>query len=525
MNTKTKQQKNNIKPPVVTMLGHVDHGKTSILDVIRDTKIQEGEAGGITQNVRAHQVNFKDKKGNEQKITFIDTPGHEAFSQMRSRGASVTDIVVLVVAANDGVQPQTVEAVEFAKESEVPIIVALNKMDLESIDKAKIKRELANIGVQAEDLGGDTIFVETSAEKKEGINELLETILLISEMNQIKEEELKDGKAKATVLESTIDKSIGTVSLCLVNAGEIKVDDYILVGENVNKVRAIQNEFKQLQDKAVVSDAVWVSGISEELPIGEVIYFYDNPDDLKESLRKYKESQNESETKKEETELTSELLSDLLSSRNEGTDYPELNIILKSQNQGTLEVVMEEMEKINIKGVGMNIISADCGDINEDDILKAKDVNGIVIGFKSSINKKTKKIAKLEKVLVQNYEIIYNLLDELEEVLESFIEPEEEEVEVARALVKKIFTLSDGKKVAGCMVEKGTVVKGYTAFVMRKENGNNLRVGDGKIVSLKHGKEEVHEAIKGAECGIMLEPQVDIEKKDIIVCFKIQKSK
>ncbi|MBU0975358.1 MAG: translation initiation factor IF-2 [Patescibacteria group bacterium] len=518
----TKKEYNLVRPPVVTFLGHVDHGKTSILDAIRGTRLQVCEAGGITQNIRAHQIEYKAKTGTAYKITFIDTPGHEAFSEMRSRGANVTDIVVLVVAVDDGVKPQTKEAISFAKESKVPIIVAINKVDLKGHDLAKIKRELSTAGVQAEDLGGNVMFVKVSAKKKTGLDQLIETILLVAEMQELKMQKPKEGIAEAVVLESTTDKSQGPISLCLVKSGEISIGNYVGWEDKCATIRALKNETFCSQEKAQVSDPVWISGFQKEIPIGVKLVFYPNQSDVK--AIKNEASETPDEEKELSEVLDEDILSQLLEAKTDEDDIIELNIVIKSESQGTLEVALKELQKVSSDDVAIKILHSGTGEITEDDILKAKNAKGIVIGFKSKIASKNQKIAKQEKVLVRNYEIIYELIDEVADVLESMKEPVEIEVEIARAKVLKTFELSNGSMIAGCKVLKGTILKGYRCYAERLSDKEKARVGEGKITSIRHNKDEVKETHKGSECGILLEPQIDLEKDDEIVCFKIEKS-
>lgn len=522
---KTKKEYTLKRWPVVTMLGHVDHGKTSLLDAIRGTKVQECEAGGITQNVRTHQIEFKAKDNNKYKITFIDTPGHKAFTKMRSRGATVTDIVVLVVAADDGVQPQTKEAIKFTKKAKAPIIVALNKIDKKGINKAKVKRQLSQNGVQIEKLGGDVMCVETSAKEKKGLDELLESILLVGELSQLKKMKSPRGHAFAVVLESSVDKSLGPISLCLIKGGSVAVGDYVSWNSSCTRIRSIKGDNFCNLDQADESEAVWLVGFNTLIPVGVTLYMSEDLREEKKIIapKKKKVIKKEDQiTDEQEEEMDQETLSELLSIKKQDTAKPQLSIILKSESQGTLEVAINELEKLSTDEVDLKLIDSSIGEITEDDIQKAKDVNGIVIGFKSKIGNKTEKISRQEKILVKNYDIIYQLLEEASEVIASLKKPELKEVEVARAIVKKVFELSDKSKIAGCKVSKGTIVKGYKCYAQRPSQKDE-RVGEGKIVSLKHRKEEVREAQKGTECGILIEPQIDIEKDDEIICFKKEK--
>lgn len=525
---KTKKEYTLKRWPVVTMLGHVDHGKTSLLDAIRGTKVQECEAGGITQSVRTHQIEFKAKDNNKYKITFIDTPGHKAFTKMRSRGATVTDIVVLVVAADDGVQPQTKEAIKFTKKAKAPIIVALNKIDKKGIDKAKVKRQLSQNGVQIEELGGDVMCVETSAKEKKGLDELLESILLVGELSQLKKMKSTRGHAFAVVLESSVDKSLGPISLCLIKGGSVAIGDYVSWNSSCTRIRSIKGDNFCNIDQASESEAVWLVGFNTLIPVGITLYMSKELREEKKIIAPKKkkvikkEDQISDESDAEEEEMDQETLSELLSIKKQDTAKPQLSIILKSESQGTLEVAINELEKLSTDEVDLKIIDSSIGEITEDDIQKAMDVNGIVIGFKSKIGNKTEKISRKEKILVKNYDIIYQLLEEVSEVIASLIKPELKEVEVARAIVKKVFELSNKSKVAGCKISKGTIVKGYKCYAQRPTQQDE-RVGEGKIVSLKHGKEEIREAPKDTECGLLIEPQIDIEKDDEIICFKEEK--
>lgn len=512
------------RPPVVTMLGHVDHGKTSLLDAIRDTRVQSGEAGGITQSVRAHLVHYKTKAGEDHKITFIDTPGHEAFSNMRERGAQVTDIVVLVVSAKDGVKPQTKEAIKFAKDSKVPIIVALNKIDIKGAEKAKIKRDLSTAGVQIEELGGDSILVETSATKKTGIEDLLEAILLVAQMSDLKVKRLKDEKAQAVVLESTTDKSMGPMSLCITKAGTVNIGDFMAWDENCGNVRAILDDNFVSKKETSISEPSWIIGFLSELPVGTKVSFYDSKKEFEVKTMEEESKVEESLDEDEGEKLDPEILTQLLQAKKE-EDKTSLNIILKSESQGTLEVVRAELERLSNEETKVNILESGTGEITRDDIITASTSAGIVLGFKSKLSKSNEKIAKQEKVLVRNYEIIYDLITEIDEVITSMTKPVMKETIVAKAEVKKVFELTNGLKVAGLKVTEGTILKGYQCHVNRKAGKKEETIGSGKITSLRYLKEEVKEASKGSECGIMIDPPIDIEKGDTVICFKIEKVK
>lgn len=510
----TKQKFQLERTPVVAVMGHVDHGKTSLLDAIRGTNIQAGEAGGITQNTRAHQITFHD-----HKITFIDTPGHEAFSSMRSRGAKVTDIVMLVVAVDDGVQPQTKESIKFALEQKVPIIVAINKIDLPGKNPQKIRQELSTAGLSLEEYGGDVMVAEVSAIKKTGLDDLLERILLIAEVNELKNETPTDYSGKTFLLESALDKNKGAVSLGIVKAGKITVGDFVVYNGGYSKIRQLLDQQQQNIETAEQGDPIWIIGIDDVLDAGTVILNTESEKQAKD-LAKAVEA---GEVVVEETVETPaeaiddlDMLSQMFTASQVKEDKKYLNIVLRTDAQGTLEAVRHELSELNDDEVEVKIIESGTGQITEKDILTAKNSKGIVIGFQADMDKRVEEIARKEKVLIRNYEVIYDLISELADAMESLLGPQMEEVEVARAKVKMVFTLSNGDKVAGCEVTKGNFIKGYRAYVARGQT----RMGEGKIVSLKHLKEEMREVKKGQDCGVILQPAVDFAEGDEIVCFK-----
>lgn len=506
------------RTPVVAVLGHVDHGKTSLLDAIRKSKVQESEEGGITQSIRGHKVEVALSSGEKQNITFIDTPGHEVFSDMRSRGAHITDIALLVVAADDGVMPQTKEAISFIKKAKVPVVVAINKIDLPTAQPDKVKQQLSKEDIVIEEFGGDVIAVEVSATKNKNIDELLETLILVAQVNGLKEESAPGLKAKTIVLESTLSKHLGATSFVLVKAGTLWAGDYVAWTDGYSKVRSIKDENLKNLEEADVSDPVWIVGLDQVLPTGETLYCFEKEADAKNHIQ-VKEAEEVKESSEESEETSDE---DMLAALFEGAKEDTrkiLKVVLRADVQGSLEVLETELKKLEDDDVGIEIITSSTGDITEDDIQKAKNVKGVIIGFRSGVSSRVKKIAQRQKVLLMTYELIYELLDDVDEALSSLIEPEEEEVEVAVASVKKIFDLTNGDVVAGCNVTKGTIIKGYRAFVRRQDE----RIGEGKITSLRHLKNEVKEAKKGSECGILLEPKVEVQEGDEIVCFKVEK--
>lgn len=520
--TKKKEQKIKIsRTPVISVMGHVDHGKTTLLDTIRGANIAASEEGGITQNTRAHQIEYKG-----QKLTFLDTPGHEAFSDMRSRGARFTDIVLLVVAADDGVQPQTKESIKFAKASKSTLIVAINKIDMPGANPAKVKQALANNDVLVEEFGGDVLSVEISAKLKKGIDELLDTILLQAEILELKKNKVTQGKAEAVVLESTLHKTRGAVALVLIRGGGIEKGDFVVSSHGVSKIRGLINEFGKEIDAAQEGDPVTIIGIDKVISTGEQLLFVD---DLDQAQKLFKEMQRQEPVelvKEIEEEIASGeednlgLLAQLLDTNTEKKETKFLKVVVKTDTQGTLEALIQKLNEIgDLDDVKIKILSSGTGAITEKDVLTAKNSGGLVIGFQTEMSGDVELIAKREKVLVRNYTIIYKLIEEIEAVLNSMLDPEEEIVEVSRAEIKKIFVLSNGEKVFGSRVLKGNVIKGYKCLVMRGEE----EVGNGKIISLKQNKADVKEVKKEQECGIIIEPDIEASEGDIIVCYKIEK--
>ena len=514
------------RTPIVAVMGHVDHGKTSILDAIRKTNVQEKEAGGITQNTRAHQIVH-----NGQKITFIDTPGHEAFSEMRSRGAQVTDIVLIVIAADDGIQPQTRESIEFAKKSKVPMIIVINKIDLTSANVKKVKQSLLQYDIQIEEFGGDVLLVEVSAKQKKNLDELLDTIILQAELLELKTSKVAQGLAEAFVLESTLDSKKGPSSLIIVKAGTITIGDFIIHSKGFSKIRALITDDKNSIQSATEGDTIMLIGLDEVLPTGEVLLFEKTQKASELLYKKFstteepiivppeKEEVVKEKSDEEEKDENLEFLSQLLNDQEKSADVKHLNIVLKTDTQGTLEAVTEKLNELSDDEVIVNILHSGTGNISERDILTAKDSKGIVIGFQINIPTDVVSISKREKVLLRNYEIIYTLLEEVNVVVESMKTSNEEITEIARSKIKKVFILSNGKSVAGCKITKGTIRKGYKCFILRDDE----EIGDGRIVSLKHNKKEVKEMKKDHECGIIIEPSVEFEKGDEIVCYKKEK--
>jgi len=497
-------------------MGHVDHGKTTLLDTICGKKIAAGETGGITQNTRAHQVTFE-----SQKITFIDTPGHEAFSSMRSRGAKVTDIVLLVVAADDGVQPQTKESIKFAKESKVPVIVAINKIDMPGKNLTKIKQELTDAGLHIEEYGGEVMVVEVSALKGTNVDTLLERVLLLAEMSELKVDKTDKVLGRVFTLEASLDSNRGPVALCIVKVGEIKAGDFLCYKGGYSKIRSMLNTEQKEITSAVQGDPIWLIGADKVLSTGEMVDIVGTEKEAKlfEKLREDDLVIAESLDLVKESIDDLDLLSDLLDTDEQDKNIKYLNVILRTDVQGTLEAVKAQLLDLNDEEVQIKILKEGTGKISEDDVLTAKNSRGIVIGFQVEMDKHVEEVARKERVLVRNYEIIYDLTQELSEAMDSMMAPKYEESEIARALVKRVFVLSNGQSVAGSVVEKGNIIKGTKVNILR----NGIKIGEGKITSLKSLKQEVKEAKKGSECGILIEPAIPLEENDEIVCIKVER--
>lgn len=517
-----KTTKSNVRQPIVAVMGHVDHGKTTFLDSIRNARVVDKEAGGITQNTRAHEVETK----SGFKITFIDTPGHAAFSAMRERGARVTDFVLLVVAADDGIQPQTKQSIEFAKENEVPVIVAINKIDIPGVKIEKIRQELSAFGIVPEEYGGENLFFEVSALQKTGLEEVLEGIELLSEVNELTPNEPKENViAEGFVMESQLDKQIGYNALAILKSGNLDNRYVGVTAESIFKVRAYMNEFNKGVKTVEESQPFVVTGLKDDIPTGEIINFVK---DEKQAKILQEKLQSGEVTEDEEKELSAEdLFAQMLVAQKEveqGVEQKELNVILRASTQGTLEAVREEIGNLATDESKITILNSGTGPVTEDDLNRAKIAKGLVIAFQSNVPRNIAEIAKRNKVLVRNYEIIYELVDELAEVLDSMDGPIEEEVEIARARVKQMFTLSDGSQVAGSVIEDGKFTRGYSIKIERGNGDEPEEIGRAKVREVRQGKNEVKEVKKGMECGLLLNPVIDgIEEGDFVVAYRIEK--
>ena len=504
LNKTSNQNAKNLalRPPIVTIMGHVDHGKTSLLDSLRSTNVVSGEHGGITQHIGAYQVKNTDGK----TITFIDTPGHAAFTEMRARGSKVTDIVVLVVAVDDGVKPQTVEAIQHAKAAKVPIIVALNKCDLPNSNISKIKNDLMRYELVAEDLSGDTLFVEVSATKKKNLDKLKETILLQSEILDLKAP--KDGQARGIVLESKIDKGKGPVSTILITEGSLKKGDHFVCGKTLGKIRAMISYDGKNIEMASPSMPVEILGMQESAKAGDEFFVVENEDEAKKinDFEKSGEKENNNIISQDNTKLFDK----------QGSKE-ELNIILKSDVQGSSEALRNAITKINHPEVSPKIILSDIGMINATDISLAKASKAVVIGFNVKPNKEAKKLSETQKVRIEFFNVIYKAIEFVEKSLSGLLEPERKEKIEGTAQILKIFKLSKSGKVAGSKVTDGEIKNNSKARIIR----DGKVVYDGSITSIFREKNAAKEVKSGLECGITFKNFLDFKEKDMIESYKV----
>ncbi len=491
------------RPPVVTIMGHVDHGKTTLLDSIRQSKVTQKEAGGITQHIGAYQVEIEGKK-----ITFLDTPGHAAFTTMRARGAKVTDITVLVVAADDGVMPQTVEAISHAKAAEVPIIVAVNKIDKPTAAPERVMQELTEHGLVPEDWGGDTIFVPISALKGEGIDQLLEMILLVAEMEELKAN--PERNANGTVIEAKLDKGRGPVATLLVQNGTLKVGNPIVAGNTFGRVRAMVNDLGRRVKEAGPSMPVEVTGLNEVPQAGDQFVVFDD----EKTARQVGEARMEKALQETRSETARVSLDTLFEQMKQG-DLKELSVIVKADVQGTVEALTAALEKIDVEGAKVNIIHTGVGAITESDVILATASNAIIIGFNVRPNPNAKRMAEEEKVDIRLHRIIYKAIEEIEQAMKGLLDPEYEEKVIGQVEVRTTFKVSRIGTIAGSYVTEGKVTRDSKVRLIR----DGIVIYEGEIDSLKRYKDDVKEVPQGYECGITIKNFNDIKEGDIIEAY------
>ena len=489
------------RPPVVTIMGHVDHGKTTLLDTIRHSKVVSTESGGITQAIGAYQIIH-----NGESITFIDTPGHAAFTAMRARGTSVTDIVIIIVAADDGVMPQTKEAIDHAKAAKVPIIVAVNKMDKPDANPNKVMEEMAALNITPEEWGGEYPFVKISAQTGQNIDELLETILATAEMLDLKAN--PNRYAVGSVIESKLDKHVGGVASILIQNGTLRIGDPIVIGTNYGKVRTMKNDLGQDVVSAGPSTPVEITGLQGNPEAGDKFMSFESETQAKEVAEKRKLIARDQKFKKENISLDS-----LFQAIDEGTK--EINIILKTDVKGSEEALKNSLQKIEVKGIKINIIRSDIGTITESDVVLANASSAIIIGFNVAPSPQTKEMAKEYSVDIRLYNIIYKAIEDMEAAMQGMLDPEFEEKVFGRAEVRKIFTFSKVGKIAGSYVTDGLIKSNSKIRVIR----DGIIIHDGNIAGLQRGKDSVKEVKKGFECGITLESYSDLKEGDILESY------
>ena len=498
------EEKRLPRPPVITVMGHVDHGKTSLLDAIRKTNVTAREAGGITQHIGAYKVNYQGKQ-----IVFLDTPGHEAFTAMRARGAQVTDVAILVVAADDGVMPQTIEAINHAKAAKVPIIVAINKMDRMGANPDHVKQQLAEHGLIPEDWGGDTIMVPVSAHQKTGITDLLEMILLVAEMQELKAN--PNLPAHGTIIEAQLDKGRGPVATVLVQRGTLHIGDTIIAGTSFGKVRAMVNDRGEKVKKALPSTPVEVLGLNDVPQAGDIL------DSTDEKTARSVAEKRIAKKKEEEIKLNSKVSLDDLFQRIQEGEIKELNIVVKADVQGTIEALKASLEKIKNDEVKVVVVHAGVGAITESDVMLASAANALIIGFNVRPDANARKAAETEKVDVRTYRVIYDALNDVEAAIKGMLAPKFKEVVQGRVEVRQLITISK-LLIAGCYVLEGKVTNSSKVRIIR----DGIVLHDDVIDSLRRFKDDVKEVAQGYECGITLEKYRDLKEGDVFEIYDME---
>ncbi len=495
------------RAPVVTILGHVDHGKTSLLDAVRETNVAEGEAGGITQHISAYQIEMKGRT-----ISFLDTPGHAAFTAMRARGAQGADIVILVVAADDGVMPQTKEAIAHAKAARVPIVVALNKMDKANANPERVKQQLAEQELVPDDWGGNTMVIPVSAKLKEGLDDLLEAILLVADNTDIRANPA--GRTIGTVIEAEVDKSKGTVATLLVQNGTLQSGDIVVAGTSYGRLRALFDFRGKPVKKAGPSTPVGVMGLNDVPAAGDIFRVVTSDKEARDIV-----TQRLDEQKQRAQASKKASLEDLFAAYQAG-EAKELNLIVKADVQGSLEPIMSEVKKLGKGEIGVNVLYAETGNIGENDVMLASASKAIVIGFNVQADVAARRLAEKEGISIRLYDIIYRMTEDIEKALKGMLDPVVTEKIIGRAEVLAVFPISKVGKIAGCKVREGELRRNAKVRMYRGED----LLFEGDMASLKHEKEDVREIRTGFECGVGLKNFHDIEVGDELVCYVLEKS-
>lgn len=497
------------RPPVIVVMGHVDHGKTSLLDAVRSTNVIEGEAGGITQHIGAYKVEV-----NGREITFLDTPGHEAFTSMRARGAQVTDIAILVVAANDGVMPQTVEAINHAKNAGIPIIVAINKIDVEGANPEKVKQELMKYELVPEEWGGDTVFVEISAKKRINIDGLLEMVLLVADVQDLKANPNK--QSKGVVIEARLDKTKGPIATMLVQRGTLDVGDTVVVGSVIGRIRAMMNDKGKKVKKAGPSTPVEIIGLTEVPEAGETFYEVEDEKTAKHLIEKRKRQERE----KSINAISKVSLNDLFS-QIEKNKLKQLNLIVKADVQGSVEAVKTSLEKISNEEVTVKVIHSNVGGVTESDVTLAKVANAIIIAFNVRPEALAKEMAKKEEIEIKQYSVIYKAIEDVEAAMKGMLDPTFEEKVIGNAEIRQTFKVSNLGTIAGCYVLDGKITRNAGVRVIR----DNVVIHEGKLASLKRFKDDVKEVAASYECGLSIENFNDLTEGDTLEVFVMEEVK
>jgi translation initiation factor IF-2 len=495
------------RPPVVTIMGHVDHGKTRLLDAIRQTNVMEQEVGGITQHIGAYQVEI-----NGEKITFLDTPGHEAFTAMRARGAQVTDITILVVAADDGVMPQTLEAIDHARAAGVPIVVAINKIDKADANPDLVKQQLADAGLLIEEWGGDTVCVEISAREKIGIDNLLENLMVVAEMEDLKADPSRP--AEGVAIEAEMDKTQGPLCTVLVHSGTLKVGDVVVVGDTWGRLKAMFNDAGKRVKRAGPSDPVVLLGMNSVPQVGDLMTAVLTEREAQAMIARHKE-----ETERERTVSRGVSLSNVFDKVSSG-QVKELNIILKADVQGSIEPIKTSLEQISQEGVKVTVIRSGTGNVTESDVMLAVASKGVIIGFNTDSEPGARRMAEVEGISIRYYDVIYNVIDDVSKALQGMLEPTIIEVIEGRAEIRDVFPSGKRTKVAGVYVSEGKITRGISVRVLRRGE----QIHESVVNSLRRFKDDVREVATGFECGVGVQGFNDFEVGDILEFFRTEEA-
>ncbi|PIP21721.1 MAG: translation initiation factor IF-2 [Candidatus Nealsonbacteria bacterium CG23_combo_of_CG06-09_8_20_14_all_40_13] len=507
---KTDKKNLQIRPPVVTVMGHVDHGKTKLLDAIRQTDVVAGESGGITQHIGAYQLTFKNLKNKKERlITFLDTPGHEAFSAMRSHGARITDIVVLVVAADEGVKPQTLEALSHAKAANVPIVVAINKIDKPEADIERVKRQLADIGLLAEEWGGQTLIVPVSAKTGENVAKLLEIILLAADVQKLQAN--PDGPASGVVIEAHLHHGIGPLATVLVQNGTLRLKDVIIAGKTYGKVKNMENYLRQKVKEAFPSTPVRIGGLKAVPKAGDILFAVLSEKQAREKISAVLQEEG---AKRIVKAISARQLSE-----DEKNKIKKLKIVLKADVQGSLEAIKQSLKDLSAEDVIVEFVAEAVGPVSESDVKMAQAAGAIIVAFRVKIPTEILKLAKLEKIQISQYDIIYNLIDDIFKALSSLLEPEIIKTYQGRLKILKIFKKSKTGGIIGGLVTKGQVISSTVAEVLRDETV----LGEIKILSVQQNKQVVDKVAENTQCGISFEGSIKIKPDDILEVYSLEK--